>query len=95
VDRYIAPPGHINLIPSQPVFALSPYLCVLSGEVTNTNSIVFGLTRLGLEATIYLPRGEHTNHSNTDAVKDDSYIINNTISNEVINQVIQHRYAKY
>jgi hypothetical protein len=35
----------IHLIPSQPVFALSPYCCMLSGEATNTNFIVFGLTR--------------------------------------------------
>jgi hypothetical protein len=35
-----------------PVFALSPECCVLSGETTNTNFIVFGLTRLGLEPTI-------------------------------------------
>ena len=34
----MSPPlGHIFLIPSQPVFALSPEFCVLSGEATNTN----------------------------------------------------------
>jgi hypothetical protein len=48
-----APLGHIILIPSQPVFALSPYCCVISGEASNTNFIVFGLTRPGLEPTIY------------------------------------------
>ena len=68
---------------------------MLSGEATSTNLTVFGLTRSGLEPTIYRTRGEHANHSNTSAVKDDSYIINNTISNEVINQVIQDRYIKY
>ena len=52
---------HIILIPSQPVFALSPY-CVLSGEATNTNFIVFGLSRSGLEPTIYRTRREHANH---------------------------------
>jgi len=31
---------------------------VLSGEATNTNFIVFGLTRPGLEPTIYRIRGE-------------------------------------
>ena len=36
----------------------------------NTNFIVFGLTRPGLEPTIYRSRGEHTNHYNTDAVVD-------------------------
>jgi hypothetical protein len=46
----------------QPVFDLSPQCCVLIGEATNTNFIVFGLTRPGLEPTIYCTRGEHTNH---------------------------------
>jgi hypothetical protein len=32
---------------------------VLSGEATNTNFIVFGLTRSELELTIYRTRGEH------------------------------------
>jgi hypothetical protein len=43
--RHVAPLGHIILIPSQPVFALFPSCCILSGEATNTNCIVFGLTR--------------------------------------------------
>jgi len=34
---------------------------VLSGEATNTNLIVFGLTRPRLEPTIYRTRGEHAN----------------------------------
>jgi hypothetical protein len=46
----------------QSVFALSPQCCVLSGEATNTNFIVFGLTRPGLELTTYRIRGEHVNH---------------------------------
>jgi hypothetical protein len=54
--------GHIILIPSQPSN-------VLIGKATNTNSIVFGLTRSGLEPTIYRHRGEHDNHSTTDAVR--------------------------
>jgi len=37
-------------------------------EAANTNFIVFGLTRSGLEATIYHTQGEHANHYNTDAV---------------------------
>jgi hypothetical protein len=56
------------LIPSQPVFALSPYCCVLSREATNTNFIVIGLTRSRLKPTIYLTPGKHTNHYTTDAV---------------------------
>ena len=38
-NRHIAPLGHIILIPSQPVFALSPKCCVLSGKATITNFI--------------------------------------------------------
>ena len=50
---------HIILILSQPVFALSLQCCVLSEEATNNNFIVFGLTRQGLEPTIYHTWGEH------------------------------------
>ena len=65
--RLVAPLGHIILIPSQPVFALS-LSCVLRGEATNTNFIVFGLTRPELEPTICRTRGKHANHYATDAV---------------------------
>ena len=61
--RYIAPLGHIILVPSQPVFALSNAACL----VTNTMSIVFGLTQAGL----YHTRDEHANHFATDAVRID------------------------
>jgi hypothetical protein len=44
------------MIPDQPVFSLSPYCCVLSREATNTNYIVFSLTRSGIEPTIYHTR---------------------------------------
>ena len=37
-------------------------------EATNTNFIVFGLIRPGLEPTIYHTRGEHANHYAIDAV---------------------------
>jgi hypothetical protein len=67
--RHVAPLGHITLIPNQTVFALSLYCCVLNGEATNTNFKVFGLTRLGLEPTIYRTWDEHTNHYTTDAVQ--------------------------
>jgi hypothetical protein len=42
---------------------------VLSGEATNTNLIVFGLTQPGAEPKIYRTRGEHANHYATDAVQ--------------------------
>jgi hypothetical protein len=41
---------------------------IISIVQTHTNFIVFGLTRSGLEPTIYRTRGEHTNHYITDAV---------------------------
>jgi hypothetical protein len=67
MDRPVAPLEHIILIPRQPVFALSPSCCVLSAEATHINLfIVFGLTRLRLEPTIYHSLGEHTNHYTTD-----------------------------
>jgi hypothetical protein len=40
-----------------------------SREATNTNFIVFDLTRLWLELTIYHTRGEHANHYTNDAVQ--------------------------
>jgi hypothetical protein len=43
---------------------------VLSEEATNTNCIVFGLIRSGLEHTIYHTRGEHANYYTTDAAKE-------------------------
>jgi hypothetical protein len=46
---------------------------MLGGEATNTNFIVFGLTRLGLELTIYCTQGEHANNYATDAVH---YVLN-------------------
>jgi hypothetical protein len=38
---------------------------MLSGDATNTNSTVFGLTQPGLQFTIYRTRLEHTNHYTT------------------------------
>jgi len=35
---------------------------VFTGEATNTNFIVFGLTRSGLEPMIYGTRAEHANY---------------------------------
>jgi hypothetical protein len=42
--------------------------CVLNGEATHINFLVFGLTRPRLEPTIYRTRGEHANHYDTDVV---------------------------
>jgi hypothetical protein len=56
----------ITLISSQPVFALYHYYCMLSGEATNTNLTVFGLTRWRWKPRIYSTRGEHSNHYTTD-----------------------------
>jgi hypothetical protein len=39
-DRLVVPLGHIILIPSQPVFALSFHCYMLSWEAANTNVIV-------------------------------------------------------
>jgi hypothetical protein len=36
------------------------------GEATDTNFTVLGLTRSGLEPTIYRTQGEHANHYTTD-----------------------------
>ena len=61
-DRHVTSLGHII----QANYSFSK-CCMLSGEATNTNFIVFGLTRPGLEPTIYYTRDEHTNHYATDA----------------------------
>ena len=45
VGRHLAPLGHNMLIPSQPLFSLTLYCCMLGGEATNTNFIVIGLSR--------------------------------------------------
>jgi hypothetical protein len=46
----------VKLNISQPVFPLSPLCCMLSREETNTNFIVFGLTRSVHEPTVYRTR---------------------------------------
>ena len=58
---------HIILINSQPISALTPSCCALSREAGNINFIIFYLTRLGLESSIYRPQGEHANHYTTAA----------------------------
>jgi len=42
---------HTIPIPNQPVFVLSHFCCMLSGEATSTNFIVFVSIRLRLEST--------------------------------------------
>jgi hypothetical protein len=41
---------------------------MISGDATNTNFIVFGLTRLGVKPKIYRTRGKHANHYTTDLI---------------------------
>ena len=42
---------------------------ILSGETTNTNFIVFGLTWYGVEPTIYRTRGEQANNYKKTSIK--------------------------
>ena len=63
-NRHVIPLGYIILIPSQPVFAL----CL--AEKQQLPILVFGLTRSGLEPTIYHTQGEHANHYITYAVQE-------------------------
>ena len=53
-----------------PRIAMSPLSDILFWfwEATNTKFTVFGLTRPGLEPTIYRTWGEHVNHYTTDAI---------------------------
>jgi hypothetical protein len=41
---------------------------MLRKEATNTNCLVIGLTKPGLEPTIYRTRGKHANYYATDAL---------------------------
>ena len=61
--RYIIPN------PRQPIFALTPQFCVISGKQQIPVLLVFGLIWPGLEPTIYRTRGEHVNYYTIDAVK--------------------------
>ena len=47
--------------------SLHSFSVMLSREATNTNFIVFGLTRSGLKPTIYRTREEHANYYSTSA----------------------------
>jgi hypothetical protein len=56
---------------------------MLSGEVTNTNHIILGVTQSGLEFTIYHTLSEHANHYTTYAVILFQISYNRSISNDV------------
>jgi hypothetical protein len=53
---------------SQSVFTLTPYCCMHSREAANDNFTVFGLTRPGIEPTIYHTQGKYSKHYITDAL---------------------------
>ena len=60
---------------------------MLSWEATNNNIIFFGLTRPGLEPTIYRTRGQYTDHFTHDAVQNYSiYFQINTYTEYAINK---------
>ena len=64
VGRHVAPFRHINMISSQPVFALSPLCYVLSGDAVNNNCISCLFDSIDQGFT----RGEHANLYTTKAV---------------------------
>ena len=76
--RHVAPLG-THFPDSEPTSICSFSLMLHSGEATNTNYIVFGLTRSGLEPTIYRTQDEHANHYTTDAVDIFSINIKNVL----------------
>ena len=68
-QKDVSPIGHIAL--NKDLHNKNYLDPCFEGEATNTNFIVFGFTRFGLELTMYRTRGEHANHytTGTDAVK--------------------------
>jgi len=65
-DIHVAPLGHIILIPSQPVFALSLYATCLA-EKQQIPILWSGLTRTGLDPIIYAL--EASTYYATDAIE--------------------------
>jgi hypothetical protein len=63
--------GFLNFLLQKLVY--SQFLDFVVGEATNTNFIVFVLTRSRLEPTIYRTRGEHANTNTTDAVANEGF----------------------
>ena len=68
MGRHVTPLGHIILISSQPVFALTPQYCMVSKQAAYTNFIVFAMTLPRLKTTIYHIQGKHAKHYTTDVV---------------------------
>jgi hypothetical protein len=64
---------------------------MLSGEATNTNFLVFGMTRPGLKSTIYHTRGKHANHYATDAVDYKTYCVIKFLSLFIYCTVLLHK----
>jgi hypothetical protein len=65
---HVTPLGHIILIPSQPVFALSPNAACLAGK-RQISMLVFGLTQSGLKPQSTALEASTPNHYTIDAVK--------------------------
>ena len=68
-DRHVTPFRHIVLTPSQPVSILTPSCFLFSGETTNTNLMVMGLTWPGIELIIYPTWHNHANYYTIRVVK--------------------------
>ena len=66
--QYVVSFRHITLIPSQPVFVLTHYRCVICGETWHTNLIFCGLTRPGFEPMSHCTRSEIRIHYTMDEV---------------------------
>jgi hypothetical protein len=69
VGRHIAPLGHINLIQSQPVFALTPWYILTLSQFFNTVCLaenkLSGLAQPRIETTIFRTECESTDLSIT------------------------------
>lgn len=65
--RHVATLGHIILKPSQNVFVLTPWYCMLTGETANT--YLLWIDQTGARTLMYHTRAKHGKHYTTDAVK--------------------------
>lgn len=66
IGRHVVSFRHMIMVLSQPVSALSPKRCMISGKATNINFILIGLTRPELAPMSYHTLGEHKNHYTTE-----------------------------